>query len=129
MLPRRIVVQPFTPRHSLARGGEGARRSEGCEYIQRGQGWNGAARCDATWDDVQESVNQALEYAIGFGDAGGDWYADEICGCEAADGSTGWVDAVNLVSKTCFSKWEACCSRYVGSHSHPIVLSSLLDLR
>lgn len=96
MFPGCVVVQALAAAHGLARSRECARRAEGHEHIQGRQRRDGASRGDAAGEELEESLDGALEHAVCLGDAGADGDAYKVRCCEAADGSTGWVDAAGL---------------------------------
>lgn len=84
--------------HSGRFGKEGMGNCRGGRLILTGR--DSTARGDAAGDELEYSLNEALEHTVCFGDAGGDWDAYKVCCGEAANGGTGWIDAV------CLGKYE-----------------------
>lgn len=72
MFPGCVVVQALAAAHGLARSRECARRAEGHEHIQGRQRRDGASRGDAAGEELEESLDGALEHAVCLGDAGAD---------------------------------------------------------
>ena len=63
-----LLIWHVLKAHGLPSGGKGASSTEGHEEVERGQRWNCATWCDPAGEELECTLNKALEDTIGIRD-------------------------------------------------------------